>query len=559
MQFIAKTARTARTANKNKNYKNHQNNINKYSNSLLFLISLGLLILVVAISLFNNRSNILLNHFLHSSQTMSDNNCSSANNSTSSSNSLIKSTIIPVKSSGDTRDYRIIELSNGLSCILVHDLDTDKSGCGLDVNVGHWLDPLDKPGLAHFLEHMLFLGTEKYPDENSYNSFLNSHGGSSNAYTSATSTNYYFDVRHEYLTEMLDRFAQFFISPLFTATATEREMNAVNNENSKNLLSDVWRIGQLIKSTSNSAHPYSHFGTGNLATLQGPTTRQQLIQFHSQYYSSSIMKLCVLGRESLDELQDLVLQHFSGIKNLNITAPSFPTNAFSAENSEESQVELDAAQSRQYYEIIPIKDIRTLSLLFPMPAVTDYYREKPLSVLSHLIGHEAEGSILSTLKQLGWANALSAGLYESFHSFSLFSITIELTEVGLQQVPAIIELIYAYLAILRSTAESEWRRIYQEEADIHRMNFAFKSKESPFHYVSHLASVLQDYAPKDVLQGSYLFENFDFALIQRYLALLKPQNCRVQVVAQAFAPETGQAAESKENKRTGGAFLQEKW
>ena len=89
--------------------------------------------------------------------------------------------------------------------------------------------------MAHFLEHMLFLGTEKYPDENSYSSFLQENGGHSNAYTAAESTNYYFDVVHNKLEEALDRFSQFFISPLFTESATDRERNAIESEHSKNI------------------------------------------------------------------------------------------------------------------------------------------------------------------------------------------------------------------------------------------------------------------------------------------------------------------------------------
>lgn len=60
------------------------------------------------------------------------------------------------------------------------------------------------------------------------------------------------------------RFAQFFISPLFTEGATEREVNAVNSENDKNLPSDAWRLLQLDKATADPSHPYSKFGTGKL-------------------------------------------------------------------------------------------------------------------------------------------------------------------------------------------------------------------------------------------------------------------------------------------------------
>ena len=76
---------------------------------------------------------------------------------------------------------------------------------------------------------MLFLGTEKYPDEKSYKEYLTSNGGSANAYTSMEHTNYYFSVNSRALNGALDRFSEFFKSPLFTPSATMREMNAVDS------------------------------------------------------------------------------------------------------------------------------------------------------------------------------------------------------------------------------------------------------------------------------------------------------------------------------------------
>ncbi len=74
--------------------------------------------------------------------------------------------------------------SSVLQVILISDPTSEKGAASMSVNVGSFLDPEELPGLAHFLEHMLFLGTEKYPDENQYSSFLSEHGGQSNAYTS---------------------------------------------------------------------------------------------------------------------------------------------------------------------------------------------------------------------------------------------------------------------------------------------------------------------------------------------------------------------------------------
>ncbi|CAM9547008.1 unnamed protein product, partial [Choristocarpus tenellus] len=150
----------------------------------------------------------------------------------------------------DDRQYRHITLPNmmqarcSLIVLLIHDPDTDKEAAAMDVRVGQMSDPPHIQGIAHLCEHMLFLGTAKYPNENCYNAFLNSHGGSCNAFTSEEDTNYYFDVSTGHLEGALDIFSRFFVDPLFTESAADREITAVDNENSNNLMSDTWRIVQ---------------------------------------------------------------------------------------------------------------------------------------------------------------------------------------------------------------------------------------------------------------------------------------------------------------------------
>ncbi|XP_037932560.1 insulin-degrading enzyme-like [Teleopsis dalmanni] len=131
------------------------------------------------------------------------------------------------KSPQDVREYRGLHLQNGMKVLLISDINTDLSAAALSVQVGHMSDPDYLPGLAHFCEHMLFLGTEKYPDENGYTTYLSQNGGSSNAATYSLMTKYHFNVAPDKLDGALDRFAQFFIAPLFTSSATDREINAV--------------------------------------------------------------------------------------------------------------------------------------------------------------------------------------------------------------------------------------------------------------------------------------------------------------------------------------------
>jgi len=144
----------------------------------------------------------------------------------------------------------------------------------------------------------------QYPAENDYNDYLSKNNGMSNAYTGMDETVYFFDVHPPALPGALDRFAQFFIAPLFSNSCTEREILAVDSENKKNLQSDNWRMFQLEKSTSSKSHHYWRFGTGNKNTLwdgprqEGRDVRAELIKWYNQYYSANVMKLAVVGKGS---------------------------------------------------------------------------------------------------------------------------------------------------------------------------------------------------------------------------------------------------------------------
>jgi insulysin len=145
----------------------------------------------------------------------------------------------------------------------------EKSSACVDVMIGSLCDPKEAQGLAYFLEHKLIMGTTKYPIENEYSSYLSSHGGYSNAYTSQENTVYYFDVQPDHLEGALDRFAAFFTCPLLSDSSTSREVNAVDSENTKNLQVDSWRKFQLLKSLARDDHPLSSFSTGEHLLLRG--------------------------------------------------------------------------------------------------------------------------------------------------------------------------------------------------------------------------------------------------------------------------------------------------
>ncbi|KAG0225257.1 Insulinase (Peptidase M16) [Actinomortierella wolfii] len=444
------------------------------------------------------------------------------------------------KSLNDDRDYRLLRLNNELEVLLIHDPNVDKSAAALDVHVGHLSDPKNLQGLAHFLEHLLFMGTAKYPRENEYSEYLAQHAGMSNAFTNLDNTNYYFEVGHEYLEGALDRFAQFFISPAFSENCKDRELRAVDSEHKKNLQSDTWRLFQLGKNMSSPHHPYHQFGTGNLETLQdnpakeGIDVRDELIKFHSKYYSANIMKLVILGREPLDQLAAWAVEKFSPIRNLGIKPPAYTNPPWTEKEL------LNVAYVK------PVKDVRSLQIQFPFPDQYPHYKVHPARYLTHTIGHESKGSILSLLKKKGWANGLSAGTSQGGIGFEFFKITVDLTKEGLAHYEDVTVTIFQYLEMLRREGVRPY--IWNELAQLAEISFRFKEKSQAAGYVSRLAGVMQrGYAPEWVLSGSYLIRESNPQLVMECLDCLRRDNWRAMLVAQDTSVVPGGAFTQREH------------
>ena len=107
----------------------------------------------------------------------------------------------------DDRDFRYVLLNNNLKCMLISDRESQKAAATLIVASGNLNDPPEVSGLAHFCEHMLFLGTEKYPEENYYSKLIAKGGGTKNAATSEDYTQFYFDIKNESFEDALDSFS----------------------------------------------------------------------------------------------------------------------------------------------------------------------------------------------------------------------------------------------------------------------------------------------------------------------------------------------------------------
>ncbi len=425
-----------------------------------------------------------------------------------------------LSSPNDHRQYRYITLNNALRILLIKDEQASRSAAALSVNVGHFSDPPHREGLAHFLEHMLFLGTKKHPKEGGFQSFITRHGGTNNAWTGAENTTYFFDIQPAFFKKGLDRFSQFFISPLFNQDAVNKERLAVDSEYKLKVKDDIRRIYQVQKETINPHHPFAKFSVGNLSTLSDQKNHliyDDLLEFYHTHYSANLMTLALIAPLELEALEQIARTYFSAIGNLNIL-PNNPKTPF-----------VTSEQCKKYIYIEPLKETRKLSVSFSVPQYKNAYKTKPLSFIAHLLGDEGKGSLLSLLKQEGLINHLSAGGGVNGSTFKEFSVNFSLTEKGIENINTIICALFQTIKLIKTKGLAPWR--YLEKKYVQEMAFRYQEPSRPLNTVSRLALNMQHYEENDILMGDYMMQAFDKASIEEMLHYLTPDKIRISLIA----------------------------
>lgn len=151
---------------------------------------------------------------------------------------------------------------------------------------------------------------------------------------------------------------------------------------------------------------------------------------------------------------------FSDIPNKNLSNIDFDPNPYAPE------------MSTTIKYITPVQDIRQLSIVWTIPDLRNKYQSSPAQYISHLIGHEGEGSLLSELKRRGWCNSLYAGSRREVRGFQFFHLTVDLSEDGGQNVEGVIKCVYEYLKMIEKTGPTQW--IFDEYTNLGKITFTFK-------------------------------------------------------------------------------------
>lgn len=431
------------------------------------------------------------------------------------------------KSPNDKREYAYTVLPNGFKLLVISDPEATKAAVSVDVAVGSGNEPKQFPGLAHFLEHMLFLGTDKYPSPDEFMSYISANGGSNNAYTAFDHTNYYFDVNPKDLKGALSRFSRFFVAPLMLKDYVNRERHAVDSEYRAKIRAYGWRAFDVYKQGINPNHPYARFNVGSLETLPQASVRPALLKFYKAYYSADRMSAVIVGRQSTKILQQWGEAYFKDVPN--------HKNAASTEINEKLFAGQKLPLLLENHSLRQEKNMM-VSVVYPYDLADKYH--KVWTYLAYNFNYPGKNGLVDTLKKAGYITELGAGVGEKIGSEVPFEVNLQLTDKGLKHYQNVTALIFAYAKRLLDDPNGAVR--YKELATEAATDFRFEEKGDAIDETSELATRLNRYPAQDILALGAIYAGFDQQKVTKILQKFRPENALIQITA----------PEIKGNKRT---------
>lgn len=432
-----------------------------------------------------------------------------------------------VKSPQDDRDYLAFTLKNKMKVVVVSDQEAHKAAATLTVKRGSFNDPDDFPGLAHFCEHMLFLGTKKHPEPEGFSKFIQSHGGQYNAFTANEETTYHYSVQPEALADSIDRFADFFVAPLFEQKWVAREINAVDSEFKMYLNEDSWGMMDVGKATSNPKHPYSRFAVGNLETLAKDQEKlyQAVKKFYQDNYDPEQMALVIVGPQSTQELAALAKKHFCAVTKKS--------------NEKPTTLDMPLYTKAELGCDIHMKckgEHREMTLMFPLPK--PHVNDKTAHILSSLLADEGEGSLTEYLKNKQWIYSLQAGHMPITNAENAMTMVFSLTPEGYEKIDEVTASTFAYIRLLKDKGMPDY--YVDDLKKISMQAFLTEERSQPESLAMGLARSVHETPLKDLLTHNYLMPK-DHINPKRYRALLtqlQPQNMRRFIVSHLESSDT---------------------
>ncbi|SDT13266.1 pyrroloquinoline quinone biosynthesis protein PqqF [Pseudomonas prosekii] len=297
-------------------------------------------------------------------------------------------------------------LANGLRVTLRHAPDLTRAAAALRVAAGSHDVPLAWPGLAHFLEHLLFLGTERFPTDEALMAYVQRHGGQVNARTNERTTEFFFELSLQAFAGGLQRLSDMLAHPRMNLDDQAREREVLHAEFVA-WSQDATAQQQLsLFDALSPSHPLRGFHAGNRDSLPVPQPefQQALRDFYQQFYRTGQMTLSLVGPQSLEQLRAMAQAFDAAI------APGDKVQ-------QQAPAPLMAAADKSYQQV----GERRVDLLFALDGLPESSAEA-LAFLCHWLNSAKPGGLLAELQKQGLADRLKAAPLYQFAGQALLHI-----------------------------------------------------------------------------------------------------------------------------------------
>lgn len=280
------------------------------------------------------------------------------------------------------RQTASLRLANGLRVNLVSDPGDSRAAALMRIEAGSYQAPVDWPGLAHLLEHMLFRGSARFPDRQRLMSWIPAQGGRLNATTLATQTAYFFEIDAPRLADGVERLMDMLSAPLLASDALAQEVGVIDAEY-RLLCSDAASLCLAAQQHAFSGIEAMHrFHVGHRGAFGDDMValRRALSQFHARYYQAGNMTLWLQGPQPLTALRGIAERLCASLTGQTVPPP-LPCPALIADGDRRL--------------ILPgVPQLRfSFALNHPLAS-----RRAWLRLLDRLLTDEAPGSLLAWLR-----------------------------------------------------------------------------------------------------------------------------------------------------------------
>jgi insulysin len=415
------------------------------------------------------------------------------------------------KPNNDKKIYLSGLLDNKIKYTIIQDNFIDNCFISCVVNIGSYSDPIEYNGLAHFLEHMLFLGSKKYPQENYFDEQLKMNGGYSNAYTDTFETNYYYMCNNDFFEDSLDIFSRFFIDPLFDKNSVDREINAINSEHLKNINSDIWYIRQVILNLAKKDSPINSFSTGNLNTLLKDGVRDEMIKFYNKYYCSENICITILTPHKVNDVEVKFRNIFNNVpyKKCNIDKIIYYNN-YDIKNKE--------------YQIIPSNNGVDLNICYFWDVGYEelFRKNKNIEILIEVIENNHKDNIEKVLIDNNLANSINV-----FHiSEGILIVNVSVINGGYLKEK--IKKINGYVKYyFNNLVTYDWNKIIDFYNNKYNLLYQYGSKDQSEQLIIETSRNMLYFEEKNYINGNKIIIKKDFNSLKNLVESINFNNCNI--------------------------------